>query len=311
MERRNFLKAAILGSIAAGFSLKSNILSAQSKTNNTANNYDLVAVMGGEPEEMYSKAIEALGGMKKFVKPGQTVVVKPNIGWDKTPEFAANTNPMLVAAIIRDCLKAGAKEVVVFDHTCDDWAACYKNSGIEDAVKAAGGKMAFAHEEKYYREVKLPQGKRLTVTKVHEAILDSDVWINVPILKNHGGAKMSIALKNNLGIVWDRRYFHANDLQQCIADCALLEKKPTLNIVDAYRIMTKNGPKGRSESDVQIAKALFMSTDIVAIDTAAVKFFDQFEKMPLANVGHINIANDLNIGTSNIDKLKIHRIKMN
>ena len=117
-------------------------------------------------------------------------------------------------------------------------------------------------------------------------------------------------MKNNMGIVWDRRFMHANDLQQCIADCALIKKKPTLNIVDAYRVMTQNGPKGRSLSDVQTPKALFMSTDIVAIDTAAVSFFNQFKKMPLASVGHITIGHDMKIGTTNIYTLKVQRIKL-
>jgi uncharacterized protein (DUF362 family) len=308
MKRRNFLKTAILGGLASTLSFKANVLSAHPAAAETAN--DLVAVMGGEPEAMYAKAIEAMGGMSNFVKKGQKVVVKPNIGWDKTPEYAANTNPALVSAIIKDCVKAGASEVVVFDHTCDDWRYCYKNSGIEDAVKEAGGKMAFGHEERYYKEVAIPGAKRMTKTKVHEAILNADVWINVPILKNHGGAKMSIAMKNNMGIVWDRRFMHANDLQQCIADCALMIKKPALNIVDAYRIMTQNGPKGRSLSDVQTPKALFMSTDIVAIDTAALSFFNQFKKMPLADVGHITIGDDMKIGTTKIDGLKVQRIKL-
>lgn len=309
MERRNFLRAAVLGGLASTLNLKPGILSAKPAAAANAP-YDLVAVMGGEPDAMYAKAIETFGGMSSFVKKGQRVVVKPNIGWDKTPEYAANTNPLLVAAIVKDCLKAGAAEVVVFDHTCDDWKACYKNSGIEDAVKDAGGTIAFAHEEKYYREVKLPGAKRLTSTKVHEAILNADVWINVPVLKNHGGAKMSIAMKNTMGVVWDRRFMHANDLQQCIADSVLIKKKPTLNIVDAYRIMTQNGPKGRSLSDVQTPKALFMSTDIVAIDTAALSFFNQFKKMPLESVGHITIGNDMKIGTTDIDSLKVQRIKL-
>jgi len=310
MKRRNFLKTAILAGLTGGISLKSNLLPAQAKASTSGEEYDLAAVMGGEPDAMYHKAIEALGGINQFVKPGQKVVVKPNIGWNKTPELAGNTNPILVGAIIKDCLKAGAKEVLVFDHTCNNWQDCYKNSGIEEAVKAAGGKMVFAHEEKYYREVKIKGAKRLTTTKIHEAILNCDVWINVPVLKNHEGGKMTIALKNYMGIVWDRRFFHANDLQQCIADCALFDKKPVLNIVDAYRIVTKNGPQNHRLSDVQTPKALFMSADIVAVDTAAVKFFNQFANMPLADVGHINIANKMKIGRSDIEKLRVKRVRV-
>ncbi len=312
MERRKFIKTAALGSLAGAFGLKSGKLLANNvaATSAPAPAYDLVAVMGGEPEVMYAKAIASIGGIKQFVKPGQRVVVKPNIGWDRMPELAANTNPKLVAAVIKDCLAAGAKEVGVFDHTCDEWRACYKNSGIEEAVKAAGGKMLFGHEEKYYREVSIPNGKRMKTAKIHEAILDYDVWINIPILKNHGGAKMSIAMKNYMGIVWDRRFMHANDLQQCIADLTLIAAKPALTIIDAYRIMTQNGPKGKSEEDVQTPKTMFVATDFVAADTAAVKFFNQYKKMPLNEVGHIVYGDEMKIGTTDIDKLRINRIKI-
>lgn len=223
MERRNFLKSALLGGIAGAVQLKpGNLFAAESKEAQQSN--DLVAVMGGEPVAMYKRGISAMGGMSKFVKKGNKVVVKPNIGWDKRPEYAANTNPDLVAAIVKDCLSAGASEVVVFDHTCDEWQACYKNSGIEAAAKAAGAKIAFAHDEKYYREVSLPRGVRLKSAKIHESIIDCDLWINVPVLKNHGGAKMTMSMKNFMGIVWDRRFWHANDLQQCIADCSTYQK---------------------------------------------------------------------------------------
>ncbi|MEN6619313.1 MAG: DUF362 domain-containing protein [Rikenellaceae bacterium] len=309
MERRNFLKTALLGGLAGVIQLKSNVLLANESVTLAKEN-DLVAVMGGEPEVMYAKAIKAMGGMSRFVKKGQKVVVKPNIGWDKKPELAANTNPKLVAAIVKDCLVAGASEVIVFDHTCDEWQGCYKNSGIIDAAKAAGAKIAFAHDEKYYRNVQIPRGIRLKEAKIHEAILDCDLWINVPILKTHGGARMTISMKNFMGIVWDRGYWHANNLQQCIADCSTISKMPVLNIVDAYRIITQNGPKGKTVEDVQFGKALFMSTDIVAADTAAVKFFNQFKEMKLEDVGHIVQAEKLKVGTTDIDKLTVERIKI-
>jgi len=248
--------------------------------------------------------------MGKFIKPGWKVVIKPNIGWDRSPELAANTNPDLVAAVIKSCLKAGAKEVIVFDHTCDDWKLSYKNSGIEDAVKKAGGKIAFAHEEKYYKDVALPKGKKLKSVKIHEEIVNCDAWINMPILKTHGGAKMTISMKNYMGIVWDRRFFHSNDLQQCIADCCSYDKKPVLNIVDAYRVLKSNGPKGRSVSDVADAKALFMSQDIVAVDTAAVNFFNQITPMTLDEVAHLSKGEELSLGSMNLNGLNIKRIRL-
>lgn len=271
---------------------------------------DLVAVMGGEPDEMFRRAIAELGGMKNYVKPGMKVAVKPNIGWDKVPELAGNTNPKLVAEIIKECFEAGASEVTVFDHTCDDWIKCYKNSGIEDAAKAAGAKVMPAHLESYYRSIDLPRGKKMKTAKVHEAILDSDVWINVPVLKNHGGANLTISMKNLMGIVWDRGYFHQNDLQQCIADICSMDKKAVLNVVDAYRIVKTNGPRGRSASDVVLTKGLFVSPDIVAVDTAAAKFFNQVREMPLESVGHLANGQALGIGTMDLDKLNIKRIKI-
>lgn len=312
MDRREFLKAIALTGIA--FTIKSNNgmdLLAQTVSNaESGKPVDLVAIMGGEPEIMFRRAIAEMGGMHKFIKSGQKVVVKPNIGWDKTPELAGNTNPKLVAEIVKQCIDAGAKEVIVFDNTCDDWRKTYKTSGIEDAAKAAGAKVIPAHEEGYYRTVSLPRGKNLKSTKIHEAILDCDVWVNVPILKNHGGANLTISMKNLMGIVWDRRYFHSHDLQQCIADVCTFEKKPVLNVVDAYRVLKTNGPRGKSLADVVTPKGLFISQDIVAVDTAATQFFNQIREMPLDHVGHLANGQALSIGTMNLNNLNIKRIKL-
>lgn len=308
MKRRIFLKTAVAGAVAGSLQFKPGRLFAKGKEQDKAP--DLVAVMGGEPVEMYTRGMEALGGMGKYVKRGQKVVVKPNIGWDRTPEEGANTNPELVAAMVKDCLKAGASEVVVFDYSCDEWQASYKKSGIEAAAKAAGAKIAYPSEERYFKEVSLPKGVRLKTAKIHEAILNCDVWFNVPVLKHHGGAKATISIKNYMGIVWDRRIMHANDLQQCIADLASYVKRPALNVVDAYRIMTQNGPKGKSLDDVLMGKALFISHDIVAVDTAAVNFYNQFKPLTIADASHIAIGEQLGLGTTKLENLKIERIRL-
>lgn len=310
MKRRDFLKAAALTGIASTIKLSGGMDLMAQKVSKTGTNYDLVAVMGGEPAEMFRKAIAAMGGMGRFVKKGYKVTVKPNIGWDKTPELAGNTNPALVAEIIKECYRAGAKEVIVFDHSCDDWQKCYQNSGIEAAAKAAGAKVMPANEESYYREISLPRAKNLKTAKVHTAILDCNVWINVPILKNHGGAKMTISMKNHMGIVWNRGAFHSNDLQQCIADICTLNKPAVLNVVDAYRVMKTNGPRGKSAADVVTPKAMFVSTDIVAVDTAATKFFSQIEKMPIESVKHITKAAEMKVGTMDLSKLKVKKINI-
>ncbi|MDR0766610.1 MAG: DUF362 domain-containing protein [Odoribacteraceae bacterium] len=312
MDRRDFLKAiAVAGAtITIKPSKAMHVLMQKTTAAPATGTVDMVAVMGGEPAEMFQRAIGELGGIKQFIKAGQRVVVKPNIGWDKKPELAGNTNPELVAEITRQCLAAGAREVVVFDHTCDECRKTYKTSGIEEAAREAGATVVHADQESRYRPVSLPMGKNLKETKVHEAILDCDAWINVPILKHHGGANLSISMKNYMGIVWDRPYFHSHDLQQCIADVCTFSKKPVLNVVDAYRLLKTNGPQGRAASDAVLTKAIFISHDIVAVDTAAARFFNQVREMPLEKVGHLANGEALQLGTMNLDKLNVKRVKL-
>ncbi|MDR1815015.1 MAG: DUF362 domain-containing protein [Tannerella sp.] len=313
MKRREFLRSSALIGASAAVSLKFDGLQAALGSGKIAVEAapDMVAVMGGEPVEMLDKALEALGGIENFVKNGQKIVIKPNIGWDRAPEMAGNTNPELIGALVKRCIAAGASKVTVFDHTCDDWKKCYASSGIEAAVKAAGGVVLPANDQKYYNtEISLPLGVSLKSAKIHDALAEADAWINVPVLKNHGGAKLSCAMKNYMGIVWDRRFFHSHDLQQCIADICTWEKKPVLNIVDSYRMMFQNGPQGKSAADVQNVKTLIAAKDIIATDTAALQFFNQVKKLPLEAVGHITMGQSLKLGTTDLQGLNIKRIKI-
>lgn len=305
MKRRTFIKNSLKIGLGAGATLAfgSRIKSYAADMTSKISNYDLVAIKGGAPDVMFDRAILSLGGIKKFVKPNQTVVVKPNIGWDVPPERAGNTNPALVRQIVKQCVDAGAKDVYVFDHTCDNWSNCYRNSGIEAAVKDAGGKIVPGNTEKYYQRVDVPGGKNLTDAKVHELILESDVFINVPVLKSHGGAKLTISMKNLMGVVWDRRFWHRNDLHQCIADYATF-RKPDLNVIDAYLVMKQNGPRGVSTADVVALKSQIISTDMVAADAAAAKLFG----LDPAEVPHIGMADQLKVGTMDLSKLNIDRI---
>ena len=310
MKRRDFLKTSALAGAALTLNFEGLYAALTNNTVAVEAVPDMVAVMGGEPEVMLDKALEALGGIGKYIKKGQKVVIKPNIGWDRAPEMAGNTNPKLVKALVQKCLAAGADKVTVFDHTCDNWQKCYATSGIEEAAKEAGAIVMPANDEKYYKEVSVPNGKKLKSAKIHEALVEADVWINVPVLKNHGGAKLTCAMKNYMGIVWDRRYFHQNDLQQCIADICTWEKKPVLNIVDAYRIMFQNGPQGKTLADVATLKSLIVSPNIVAVDTAALSLFNQVKKLDLAAASHIGRGEENNLGTTDLKKLNIKRIKL-
>lgn len=320
MNRRDFLKTAgviaIFGAVAKltrGLSAAPAVKNAKSAGKNAAGIPDMVAVKDGEPAPMFDLAIKELGGMKRFVKPGQTVVIKPNIGWDKTPEYAANTNPELVARIIEHCKEAGASKIYVFDTTCSPWNLSYKNSGIADAAEKAGAVVVggdsakdLAYLENNYVEVEIPGAKRLKKMMLHRLVKECDVFINVPVLKHHGGAQMTCCMKNLMGVVSKKtqQYFHSNDLHQCIAECCSY-RKPDLNVVDAYRVMTKRGPRGVDLSDVKIMKYLMAGTDPVALDAAAAKVIGFSQK----RIGHIGIGESLGLGTSDLKKLNIKRIQ--
>ncbi len=306
MDRREFIRgvgASIVAGSSIGFGKISPLGNAPAAASSFA--YDLVAVKGGEPDVMFDRAIESLGGMNKFVVKGQTVVVKPNIGWDVIPDKGANTNPKLLSRIIGHCLDAGAKDVFVFDHTCDNWVKCYKNSGLEAAAKSAGAKVVSGDTEGYYQEIEIPRGVLLKKAKVHELILSSDVFINVPVLKVHDGSRVTVAMKNLMGAVWDRRYWHRNGLHQCIADFATY-CKPALNVVDAYTVMNSNGPRGVSIDDVSVMKSLLIARDMVAVDAASAKLLG----VDPETVGHIRIANEMKAGTMDLSKLSINRIRI-
>ena len=213
--------------------------------------------------------------------------------------------PLLVKQIIKHCFNAGAKDVYVFDHTCDDWKRSYSDSGIESAVKDAGGKIVSGASEGYYHDIEVKSGLTLKNAKVHELILNSNVFINVPILKHHGSAGMTIGMKNLMGIVWDRRFWHQNGLHQCIADFASY-RKPDLTIVDAYNVMKRNGPRGVSKEDLVTMKSLLISRDIVAVDAAAAKLFGTDP----GEVEYIRKADEMKLGVMDLNKLSINRIIM-
>jgi len=300
MNRRYFIRTLLTTAASLMLPVRSRLLHAAD------NQYpDLVAVRGADPGRMLDAALKASGGISRWVRPNMTVAIKPNIGWDVAPERAANTNPELIGRLVRQCKDAGAAKVYVFDHTCNNWTRSYRNSGIEAAVEQAGGIMAPAHRKGYYQSITIDNGSRLNQAVVHELLLESDVRINVPILKHHGSADLSIAMKNLMGVVWDRGYWHRSGLHRCIADFAS-SKLIDLNIVDAYRMLTRNGPRGVSEADVQTPKMLLMSTDMVAADAAATKIFGQQPQ----TVDYIRLAHAAGLGQMDLSRLNIQRINL-
>ena len=306
MKRRDFLKKSAGAGLAAGAAIRLGGYDRLWASTPVNAKYDMIAIMGGTPDAMFDLGIQELGGMGTFIQKGQKVLIKPNIGWDVIPELAGNTNPILVKRIIEHCFKAGAKEVYIFDHTCDNWVNCYKNSGIEKAAKSAGAKVVSGNSENYYQQIEIPGGVKLKSAKVHQLLLETDVFINVPILKDHDSTRMTCSLKNMMGVVWDRGYWHGNNLNQCIADYALFEKKPALNVIDCYNVMVKHGPRGVSKEDVVQMKSQIITTDWVAGDTAAAKMLG----VDTERIEYIPIAHKMGLGNMKLETLNIKRIKM-
>ncbi len=299
ISRREFLKVGISSTL---FILGMPLYSSSIQISNTTK-ARVVAVKGGSYENRVDKAIESLGGIGRWVKRGSKVLVKPNIGWDVPPEGAANTHPAVVRRIVEHCIEAGAKEVIVFDHTCDSWKLAYKNSGIEEAVKRAGGKMIPGNAESYYDKKNIPGASILKEVSVHGYYMEADVVINVPILKSHSSTGMTCALKNLMGVVWDRGFYHLKGLDQCIAEFPLI-RKPTLNIVDAGIVMKTGGPRGSPSSILEKFDLIIASEDIVACDTLASMVLGKSPK----DIGYIAKASQLNLGTSNTENMQIERV---
>jgi uncharacterized protein (DUF362 family) len=261
---------------------------------------DLVVVRGGDPESLARKAMELLGGMKRFVKKGDNVIIKPNIGPAmRTYEYAATTNPWLVAAVVKLCLEAGAGRVRVMDKPFSGTAESgFANSGIREQVEKAGGDIEIMSRFKFVA-TDIPQGKDIRKWDIYEDILKADVLINMPIAKQHGSSRLTLGMKNLMGTINSAQLFHLN-LHQRIADLAS-RVRPTLTIVDAIRILTANGPTGGDLKDVKKLDTVIAGTDIVAVDSYATSLFG----LKPADVPYIGIAASMGLGRINLDGLTI------
>ncbi|HOP64656.1 MAG TPA: DUF362 domain-containing protein [Spirochaetota bacterium] len=311
ITRKKFIK---IFSEIASLSLLSFILPSFLKRNLEARDTSgdgaaLIALKGGnKPSDLLHAGIKHLGGLERFVKRGGTVLIKPNIGWDRSPEYGANTNPELVEALIRACYKAGASKVYIFDHTCDQWQNCYKKSGIQNAAAKAGAELIPASSKDYYISTMIPRGRILKEALVHKLFLQCDTVINIPVLKHHSSTGLTASMKNLMGVVWDRGEWHRSGLHQCIADFSTL-RKPDLIIIDGWRVMTRNGPRGYSTSDTSRMKYLFMSTDPVIADSASAMVLAKTSglKAP-TDIRYIKYAGDMGIGKNDLKSIKIKRI---
>ena len=266
---------------------------------------DLVVTRNGKPEEMIIKALLALGGMERFVKSGDIVVVKPNICTSYYGfEYAATTNPRVVGAIVKLALDAGASKVKVMDYPFGGTAEqAYNISGIKSEVEKAGGKMVVMSNLKFV-ETKIPDGKDLKSTRIYDDVINADVLINVPIAKNHELALLTLAMKNLMGVIYNRPMMHAN-LGQRLADLSS-RVRSNLVIIDAVRMLMDHGPTGGNLSDVKKADTIIASTDIIAADTYAASLFG----VNPANLTYIKKGFQMGLGTKHLDQIKIEELNL-
>ena len=292
MNRRDFLKDLALGSVLLRFTPS---LLTQAK-----NIPDLAMIHGDSPALITKEALAALGGMNRFVAKGDNVMIKPNIGWDRTPELAACTNPEVIKTLVELCFEAGAKEVTVMDNTTNQAQRCYARSGIADAAKAAGAKVPFVNP---YRLKKMAlRGEWLKEWEVFTEFVEADKLINVPIAKHHSLSRLTMSMKNWLGAIGGARNQLHQKLDEAMVDLAAFFK-PTLTVLDAYRILVRNGPQGGRTSDVKLQKTIVAGVDYVAVDTLGTGFFGlKPEELPC-----LGIAQKRGLGQMNLEKLTIEK----
>jgi uncharacterized protein (DUF362 family) len=264
---------------------------------------DLAVARGPSPTRIVEAAVAALGGIEAFVKPGDDVVLKPNIvAADHSYEYASYTNPEVVAAVTALCVGAGAGRVRVMDHPAGGTGErIYARSGIGDAVAAAGGEMEVMSNVKF-QEAAIPEGRDITSWPVYADVLNADVLINLPIAKHHGMAKLTLSMKNLLGVVVKRNQFHRN-LGQRIADLTSLVR-PELTILDAVNVLMARGPRGGNLNDVQQMDTVIASRDIVAAGSYATRFWGKTG----ADIDALRIGAEMGLGELDPGKLRVEEI---
>jgi uncharacterized protein (DUF362 family) len=300
MERRKFLKLAAMAGAGLSIPWELDLLAGSA---GAVVRPDLVVAHGASPGVIVKAAIDALGGMGAFISRGDVVVIKPNIGWDRTPEQAGNTNPEVVAAVVRLCFEAGAKKVRVFDRPVNDPRRCYVQSGIAPAASALGANVDFVDDRKF-KDMDI-NGAALKSWPLYTELFEADKVINIPIAKHHGSAKLTMSMKNWMGVMGGQRRQIHQKLDESLVDLAM-KIKPTLTILDAVRILTANGPQGGSLADVKKLDTVIAGVDQVAIDSFGATLFG----MKGSDLGYVRLGHQMGLGQMDLNKVKIKKISV-
>ena len=308
MNRKDFLKAITLAGAAAGAGIWNGV-NVFAQTNEAKNDEcELAVVMGGEPDLMFRKAIAAFGGMGKFVKPGQKVLIKPNMSFAQGVDSGANTHPDVVREVLIMCKEAGAARVRVLDHSLQNPEKSLQNSGILDACNSVEeGICRHLMDASFYVDADLPAAVEMRSNAFMRDALEADVIIAVPVAKSHGGAGVSLSLKGQMGLIYSRRVMHMRySLDGSIVDLNTFIK-PHLAIIDATRVLTSGGPGGPGL--VIRPGEVIASADPVAADATAVASYEWYgRKMAPRQVKYLQLAHDRGLGRMDIENLVTGRV---
>jgi len=300
MDRRTFMKLTTLTGIGMSLPMVIDLLAGDAKA---AAPPDLVVAHGDSPAKIVKAAIDAIGGIGKYISRGDVVVIKPNIGWDRTPEQAGNTNPEVVATVVKLCFEAGAKKVRVFDRPVNDPRRCYIQSGIAPAAGALGADVGYVDDRKF-KDMDI-KGETLKSWPLYTEIFEADKVINIPIAKHHGLAKLTMSMKNWMGIMGGQRRQIHQKLDASLVDIST-KVRPTLTILDAVRILTANGPQGGNLSDVKKLDTVIVGVDQVAIDSYGATLFG----MKGSDLGYVSLGHKMGLGQMDLERLKIKRVNI-
>jgi uncharacterized protein (DUF362 family) len=294
MDRRAFLKDIAAGGLAAGAAAR--LIAGGAAPAGP----DLAVVQGESPAAITKGALAALGGMAKFVAKGDVVMIKPNIGWDRTPEMAACTNPEVIRALVEMSLAAGAKKVVVMDNTTNQAQRCYARSGIQAAAKEAGAEVPFVNVRRVKKMA--VKGEWLKEWDIIQDFVEADKLINVPIAKHHSLCRVTMGMKNWLGAIGDPRNQLHQKLDEAVVDLHAFFK-PTLTVLDAWRILVRNGPQGGRPSDTKLLKTVVAGRDGIAVDALGATFFD----LAPADLPALKMAAQRGLGRIDLEKLTLEK----
>jgi uncharacterized protein (DUF362 family) len=298
MKRRDFIKNTAAGIIGSALFPSQLILPNQKQYP------DAVWIENGEPQILLDNALKEIGGLQRFISRGEIVVIKPNIGWDRAPQYAADTNPELIKALVETCFNVGAKEVKIFDRTCNNAQRCYRNSQIETMAAAAGAEVTHIKDYKFVNK-ELKKGEILKEWPIYRDYLEADKVINVPIVKHHGLDRVTLGLKNLMGVMGGNRGSIHSDFAIKLIDIDS-EILPQLTILDGYRMLTKNGPVGGNLADVKLTKTLIISDCVVTADFLALGLFGH----TLKEVSHLREAVRRNLNKYDLHNINLKKVRI-